>query len=84
MTDVKRSWDILTPEQKQKAINDIIDFYSTEHGEEIGVIAAENLLDMFLQNIGANLYNKGVDDTKDLVKKRLEEVEMDIEVALKK
>jgi uncharacterized protein (DUF2164 family) len=84
MTQVQRNWDILSPEQKQKAINDIIDFYSTERGEEIGVIAAENLLDMFLQNVGVDLYNKGVEDAKELAKKKVEEVEMDIEVALKK
>lgn len=84
MTQVKRSWDILTDEQRKKAIDDIISFFYSERNEEIGVIAAGNLLDMFQQQIGVQLYNKGVEDAKEYVKKRLEEVGFDIEVHLKK
>ncbi len=84
MVQVKRDWDMLTDEERKDAVDEIISFYSNERGEEIGVIAAGNLLDMFLQQVGMKLYNKGVEDTKELVKKKLEEVEMDIEVALKK
>ena len=84
MTQVKRSWDILTEQQRKTAIEEIISFFSSERSEEIGVIAAGNLLDMFLEQIGMQLYNKGVEDTKDFVKKRLEEVNFDIEVHLKK
>ena len=84
MAQVKRSWDILTEEERRNAIDHIISFFSNERNETIGVIAAENILDMFLERVGMQLYNKGVDDTKDFVKKRLEEVAVDIEVHLKK
>lgn len=84
MTQVKRSWDILTEQQRKTAIDEIISFFRSERGEDIGILAAENFLDMFQQQIGVHLYNKGVDDTKEFVKKRLEEVAIDIEVALKK
>lgn len=84
MTQVKRSWDLLTEEQRKTAIDEIISFYYSERNEEIGVIAAETLLDMFLQQVGVHLYNKGVEDTKDFIKSRFGELEVDIEVSLKK
>jgi uncharacterized protein (DUF2164 family) len=84
MTQVKRSWDILTEQERKTAIEEIISFFYSERNEEIGVIAAENILDFFLQQVGTQLYNKGVDDTKDFVKKKLDEVGVDIEVSLKK
>lgn len=75
---------LLSPEQKKEAINAIIDFFSSERGEEIGVIAAEDLLDMFLESTGIALYNKGVEDTKQLIQNYVEELNADIEISLKK
>lgn len=68
MTKIKRSWDLLPKEQKRLAVKEIIDFFGNERGEEIGVIAAESILDMFLQKVGLDLYNKGVEDSKNFVK----------------
>lgn len=84
MTQVKRSWDLLSNAERKIAVDHIISFFRNERGEEIGILAAENLLDMFQEQVGTKLYNKGVENTQDFVKKRLEEVSFDIEVALKK
>lgn len=84
MVQVKRSWDLLTDEQRKVAIDEIISFFLSERGEEIGVIAAGNLLDMFQEQAGVHLYNKGVEDTKDFIKKRFGELDVDIEISLKK
>jgi uncharacterized protein (DUF2164 family) len=84
MTQAKRSWDLLTDSQRKTAVDEIISFFRNERNEEIGILAAENLLDMFQHQVGVQLYNKGVEDTKDFVKSRLEEVSIDIEVSLKR
>jgi uncharacterized protein (DUF2164 family) len=84
MTKVKRSWDILSEEQRKLAINEIIDYFVNERGEQIGIIAAEGLLDMFLQTLGPDLYNKGVEDSKKFIKDYLEEIDIEIDIALKK
>jgi uncharacterized protein (DUF2164 family) len=84
MTQVKRSWDVLTQEQRRIAIDEIISFFHSERNETIGILAAENLLDMLLQQIGVHVYNKGVNDTKIFVQKKLEEVGVDIDVHIKK
>lgn len=75
---------LLTTEQRQQAIKAIIDFYETEKDETIGVIAAEELLDMFLDTVGTTLYNKGVDDSKNFIINQFAELETEIEIALKK
>lgn len=84
MPQTKRTWDVLTDDQRRTAIHDIMSFYLTERGEEIGVIAAGELLDMFLQNIGPHVHNNAIDQAKSFLKTQMETVTLDMEVNLKK
>ena len=84
MTQIKRSWDILTDDQRKLAIEEIINFFSSERNEVIGIIAAGNILDRFLQTAGTHIYNKAIEETQVFIKNRNEEVVIDMEVALKK
>ena len=52
----------LSDEQK-KAIKDSIHaFYLDEHGEDIGIIHQEGLLDLFMEQLAPVVYNKALDD----------------------
>lgn len=75
---------LLTETQKQQALSDIIDFFATERDEEIGIIAAEDILDLFTEHIGKEIYNKGVEDTLAFIKDRNTGTVLDAEVTLKK
>lgn len=80
MKEIKRKWDML-PKNKRKSITEeIITFFKQERNENIGVIAAEDLLDFFLQNAGEDIYNKGIEDSKELLKKRFEDFEVDLDL----
>ncbi|MBU0707316.1 DUF2164 domain-containing protein [Patescibacteria group bacterium] len=81
---VKRKWDLISEEEKQECIKELIGFFSTERDEEIGIIAAGNILDHFMKNIGIKLYNKGVDDSILFRKERFESLGIDMEAILKK
>lgn len=83
MISVKRSFDILTREERDKSVKNIISFYENERDEEMDIIGAELLLDMFLQNVALFVYNKAVDDVKILVKKQLEEIDFELGVLKK-
>lgn len=83
MTPIKRSFDILTKEERSKATKDIISFYENERDEEMDIIGAELLLDMFLQNIAPFVYNKAVDELRILVKKQSEELDFELGVLKK-
>ncbi|HEY5713823.1 MAG TPA: DUF2164 domain-containing protein [Candidatus Gracilibacteria bacterium] len=84
MHKTKRSWDRLTQDQRKAGIESIITFFSQQRGETIGVIAAEDLLDFFLRDIGDPIYNKGVEDSKEALKNRLADLEIDLECLLQK
>ncbi|MDH5533258.1 MAG: DUF2164 family protein [Candidatus Pacebacteria bacterium] len=80
----KKPISLLTKEQRQAAIDEIIFFFANQRDEQIGIIAAQDILDMFLENISKAVYNRGVDDTKELIKERMLELETDVELTLKK
>lgn len=81
---IKRDWDILSEEERKKIVDGVINFYETERREEIGVIAAGEIVDLFLQNLTPILYNKGVDDTKKYLKERIDTMLFELDVNLRK
>jgi uncharacterized protein (DUF2164 family) len=80
----KRKWDLLSEKEREKAINDLIDFFETEKDEKIGVVAAEEILDTLLQSSATIIYNKAIKDTIDFIRERFEDIAIDSEVNLKK
>ncbi|PIR04069.1 MAG: hypothetical protein COV59_02705 [Candidatus Magasanikbacteria bacterium CG11_big_fil_rev_8_21_14_0_20_39_34] len=80
MSGLKRAWDILSDEQRQVALDDIIAFFYEKRDEKIGVIAANEILDFFLQSGGKYCYKKGVDDAKKILKQRYEDLEVDLDL----
>lgn len=81
---IKRKSDPLSKEKRKSSIEEIITFFHQTRNEEIGVIAAEDILDFFLQNIGPDIYNKGVEDSKKLLKTQFENLEVDLDLLLNK
>ncbi len=80
MNEIKRKWDLIKEAKRKSCIEEIITFFKQERDEQIGVIAAEDILDFFLQYIGTDIYNKGVDDSKELLKRQFENLEVDLEL----
>ncbi len=74
-----RKWEKLSEEQKRAAIDDIIYFFEKERNEKIGVIAAGEILNFFQENIGQELFKKGVADAKRALEKRLEDLNFDLD-----
>lgn len=69
--------------KKQECIKELIDYFENERDEEIGMIAAENILDQVLQNVAVHLYNKGVNDSISLLNGQLENLQFDMESLIK-
>ena len=80
METVRRGWDMLTEEDRDRVIKEIIGYFLDERGETIGVIAAEDILDFLLQSAGPDIYNKAIEDAKKVLKAQLEswDVEFDL------
>lgn len=73
----------LSQSEKDRFIKDIQIFFEEERDEEIGVIAAEMLLDFFLENIGKNIYNKALDNSKLWFNQRLNNLTIDFDLLYK-
>ena len=84
MNYAKRSMGIeFNKEERKKFIDEIISYHLTEREEDIDIIAAGELLEFFTANLGVTLYNKAVMDTRDLLKKELEEIDYKLELLKK-
>ena len=79
MNDTKRSWDRLTDEERTTAKAELINFFENERDEQIGVIAAEEILNFFLLSVGGKLYNRGISDAKKVLTARIEELGYDLD-----
>ena len=79
MTNTSKPWDRLSDEQRRNAIDQIIHFFDQERDEQIGVIAAEQLLSFFLETMGSDVYNRGVQDARRVFEQRLEDLNYDLD-----
>ena len=78
MVEVKRGLSYISDKNKERCIQEIIAYFQNERNEEIGVIAAESILDFFLENIAKTIYNKAIDDTSQFLKKQLEGLDFEL------
>ena len=67
-------------EEKQILIKEIQNFFYEEREEQIGIIAAENALGFFIENLGNRIYNKALDDARVWFSKRMEDVGIDYDL----
>ena len=76
---MRRKGDKLTDEQRKKALDDIIYFFDSERDEQIGHIAAEQVLNFFQETIGTTIYNRGITDAKQALQSRVDELNYDLD-----
>jgi uncharacterized protein (DUF2164 family) len=67
----------MSPELKKQLLEEIVYYFETEREEKLGIIASEQILDFFMENLGRSIYNKALDDAKLWYSKRMEDVEAD-------
>jgi len=83
MPTQKKPWDFLSNDEKRYAIDQIITFFAEERDEEIGRIAAEEVLDMFLELLGPQVYNSALEDAKIWLKEKFTTIEVDYDLLKK-
>lgn len=76
---MKRKWDRLSEEERDLIKRDLIEFFERERDERIGVIAAEEILNFFLQTAGSKIYNKGLEDARNALEHRIDELKYDLD-----
>jgi len=80
MATIKRKWDILSKERRSGLIREIVTYFEKERGEEIGMLAAEDILDFFQEALSKDIYNRAIEDAKMIIKQNAENLEIDIDL----
>lgn len=70
-------------QERDVYIKKIQDFYYNEKDEEIGIIAASEILDFFLEDLGIEIYNKAVMESKKFLTRKLDDLVYDFDDLLK-
>lgn len=84
MSKTKRKWDVLTDDQRSFCLREIMTYYKEKQEQEIGNIMAEDLLDFFLELTFKTIYEKGVNDSRVTIKKRLDDIDLDLDLLIGK
>ena len=65
----------LTDERRERMLRSIRKYFAEELTQEIGDLAAERLLQFFVRELGAPVYNQAIQDARAFVQERLEDLE---------
>ena len=75
-----RKFDNIPKEVEKKCIDEVITRVQEIEDSEIGIIAAQDIIDIVKQNLGPEIYNAGIRDVKKLLQGRFIDIETDIDI----
>lgn len=84
MPKPKRKWDLISDDQRRTCIDKVIRFYEETKDEKIGMIAAEEILDLVLELTAEEIYSKGINDAQKLLQERFEGFQIDLDMLINK
>ncbi|KIL35676.1 hypothetical protein SD71_12330 [Cohnella kolymensis] len=68
----------LPKEQKDEIIRGVIAHFESDRGETIGELAAEQLVDLMIKEIGPYIYNKAIEDSRQTILQKTSELEEEL------
>lgn len=84
MSIIKRKWDLISKDRRAALIKQVISYFKTKRDQEIGMLAAEDILDFFLEALHKDIYNKAIEDSKTTIKQSLENLDIDLDLLISK
>lgn len=69
-------WDVDNKALNQKCIDEVITrIQEIEDSDNIGVVGAQDIIDIVLENMGPEIYNKAIDDVTKFLSEKFQEIE---------
>lgn len=68
----------ISKEVRAKALTSLERYFETNMGERIGNVAADQLLQFFLEEIGPVIHNRAVTDVQERLQARVMEVDIEV------
>jgi uncharacterized protein (DUF2164 family) len=76
---MNRKWNI-DDEVNKKCIDEVITRIEEMDGENVGIIAAQDIIDIVAEYLGPEVYNAGIRSTKKLLQERFHDLEIDVDL----
>lgn len=76
---MKRKWDSDNEELQRTVINEVITRIEEIGDSPVGIIAAQDIIDIVTERLAPEIYNKGVQDAKKLVVSKFDDMQIDID-----
>ena len=75
-----RKWNIDNKALNQKCIDEVVArVQEIDNPETVGVIAAQDIIDIVLENMGPEIYDKAINDATKLIRDKIQEIEYSTE-----
>jgi uncharacterized protein (DUF2164 family) len=76
---MNRKWNVTDETLQKKCVDEVITRIEEIDGQ-VGIIAAQDIIDIVTQNLGPEIYNMGVRDAKKLLQERFHDLEVDVDL----
>lgn len=76
---MKRKWDITNEDAQKKCIDEVITRIEEIESSTVGVIAAQDVIDIVVENLAPEIYNLGVQDAKKVIQEKMQDIEVDLD-----
>ncbi len=74
-----KKFDNIPKELNKKCVDEVITRIEEIESERVGEIAAQDIIDIVVENLGPEIYNTALRDTKKLVRDRLDDLDYEID-----
>lgn len=82
---MNKKWDISDEQLNRKCIDEVIArVQDIDDTDVVGIIAAQDIIDIVKENLAPVLYNKGVEDARKAVQAKVEDLDLDLDVLKQK
>lgn len=77
---MNRKWDIKDEATRKKCIDEIITRIEEIDGDKVGVIAAQDIIDIVTEHFGPEVYNAALGDVNKLLETKFQDITTDVEL----
>lgn len=77
---MKRKFDTESKELERKCVAEVITRIEEIEDAKVGIIAAQEIIDIVKQNLGPEIYNMGLQDAKKLIQERFSDLDTELDI----
>jgi len=77
---ISRKWDVASKELQDKCIAEVIARVEEIRDNSVGLIAAQDIIDIVTENLGPEIYNEAIRDAKKLLEDRMNDIETELDL----